>query len=231
MSMIKLLTLIVLLPFLTKAQKKETPPVKRYFTHTHGISYQKFENISNRIKMFPQYEPLKNTTGTLQFGIIAERKKSIFNYLLSVGTSLSGDSRKKSSATRFTGFAFDFGYYIYKGQRFSFYPMAGLGIENFTLVLNRDNTSVAFDSVLNSSTVRQNVEPLKLANRFITYRLGIGSNIISKRHPRNSFGLQAAYVGSFKEEEWRVNTTQILANSPKDNLSQMYVHLLLRYEL
>ena len=229
--MIKLIVLIVLLPSLTKAQTKETPSVKRYFSHTHGISYQKFDNMSNRIKMFPQYAPLKNTTGTIQFGIITERKKTIFNYLLTIGSSLSGDKKKKSTATRFQGFAFDLGYYIYKGNRFSVYPMAGLGIQNYTLVLNRDNTTVPFDSVINSPTVRQNVEPLKLANRFITYRLGAGGNITSKRHPRNSFGLQAGYVGSFNEEEWRVNTTQIIANSPNDYLSQIYVLILLRYEL
>lgn len=231
MRMIKLCVLIISLPLCSIAQTKEEPAVKRYFTHTHGISYQKFDNMNNRIKMFPQYEQLKNTTGTLQLGLITERKKTIFNYLLQVGTSLSGDNKKKSTATRYTGFAFDLGYYIYKGNRFSVYPMAGLGIVNFKLVLNRDNTAVPFDSVINSPTVRQNVEPLKLANRFITYRLGAGGNITSKRHPRNSFGLQAGYVGSFKDEEWRVNTTQILANSPNDKLSQIYVHLLLRYEL
>ena len=60
---------------------------------------------------------------------------------------------------------------------------------------------------------------------FITYRLSIGGNVNSKRHPRNSFGLQIGYVGNFKDEEWRINATQIIANSPKDNLSKIYVHL------
>ena len=60
---------------------------------------------------------------------------------------------------------------------------------------------------------------------FITYRLSIGGNVNSKRHPRNSFGLQIGYVGNFKDEEWRINATQIIANSPKDNLSRIYGHL------
>ena len=145
--------------------------------------------------MFPQHEQLKNTTGTLQFGIITERKKTIFNYLVPVGTSLSGDNEKGSTAYRFTAFAFDLGYYIYKGNRISVYPMVGFGIENFTLVLNRDHSTVPFDSVINSPTARQNIEKIKLANRFITYRLGAACNITSKRHPRNSFELQVGYVG------------------------------------
>lgn len=99
--------------------------------------------------------------------------------------------------------------------------MVGLGIENYTLVLNRDNSTVQFDSVLNLSTVRQNVGPLKLANRFITDRLGTGTNISSKKRPRNSFGFQIGYMGSFKDEIWRVNTSQIIANSPKDMLSKV----------
>lgn len=231
MKMIKLLALVVVLPFVTKAQTKEKPQVKRYFMHSHGISYQKFDMMNNRIKMYPQYEQIKNTTGTLQFGIITEKNKTIFNYLVSLGTSLSGDKEKRSTATRFTGLAFDLGYYLYKGEQFSFYPLVGLGFENFTLILNRDNSAIPFDSVVNSSSTRQVVEPLKLANRFITYRLGMGSNITSKSHPRNSFGLQAGYVGSFKKDDWRINTTQIISNSPKDKLSKVIVQLLFRYKL
>ena len=229
MKMIKLIVLVITSPIFCIAQTKEKPSVKRYFTHTHGISYQKFDNINNRIKMFPQYEQLKNTTGTLQFGLITERNKTIFNYLVTVGSSLSGDNEKRSTATRFTGFAFDLGYYIYKRKRFSVYPMAGLGLENFTLVLNRDNSAVPFDSLLNSTTTRQNVEPLKLANRFITYRLGAGANANSKKYPRNSFGVQVGYIGSFTDKDWRINSTQIIAKSPKDNLSKLYGHLLFRY--
>ena len=60
---------------------------------------------------------------------------------------------------------------------------------------------------------------------FITHRLSIGNNVNSKRYPQNSFGLQICYVGSFKDEEWRMNATQIFANSPKDNLSGSYGHL------
>lgn len=56
MKMIKLIVLVITFPNFTIAQTKEKPPVKRYFTHTHGISFQKFENMNNRIKMFPQYE-------------------------------------------------------------------------------------------------------------------------------------------------------------------------------
>ena len=231
MKLIKLLFLIFTCPLMSKAQTKEKPIVKRYFTHTHGISYQKFDNMNNRIKMYPQYEQLKNTTGTFQLGLITERNKSVFNYLITVGSSLSGDTKKKSTATRFTGFAFDYGYYIFKDNRVSVYPMIGLGIENYTLVLSRDNNSVPFDSILTSSSVRQSVEPLKLANRFLTYRMGAGTNISSKKRPRNSFGLQVGYVGSFKDEDWKINTTQVIANSPKDKLSKIYGQLLFRYSL
>ena len=51
MKLTKLFILTLILPTIGIAQTKERPIVKRYFTHTHGISYQKFDNINNRIAM------------------------------------------------------------------------------------------------------------------------------------------------------------------------------------
>ena len=216
----------------TNAQIKTKPTVKRYLFHSHGISFQKFNNLDNRIKAYSQYEQLKNTTGTLQFGFFTEYKNNfIIGYSGNFGSSLSGDKNKKSSSTKFIGGAIDVGYCIFKTNRVSIFPYAGLGFEEFKAVFNKDISTIAFDSVLASNNVRQRTERLIFTNAFAIYRAGLGTFVTSKKHPQNSIGLQVGYSGSFGEKDWKINNTQSLFNSPKDKLSKISASILIRYEL
>ena len=214
-----------------QAQTKTKSAVKRYLFHSHGFSFQKFENLNTRIKAFPQYEQLKKTTGTLQFGLFTEYDKIIVGYSGNFGSSLSGDKNKKSSATKFLGGLIDVGYSIFKTERISIFPYAGLGYERFKAVFNKDISAIAFDSVLVSNSVRQNTEQLIFTNAFAVYRVGVGTFVTSKKYPQNSVGLQVGYSGSFGENDWKINNTQTVFNSPKDKLSKISACILIRYEL
>lgn len=231
MKLIQLIFCILFFSAMAQAQTKESDPVTRYFFHSHGISFQKFENLNKRIVSNPQYAPLKNSTGTLQFGLFAERKKLITAYSLNVGSSLSGKKDTKSTATSFLGLSADVGYAIFKTKRVSLYPFAGLGYERYKAVFNRDISALPFDSVLQSNSFQQRAENLVFYNSFIVYRLGGGMIVSSKKHVHNSFGLQVSYTGGFGEQEWRINKTQSLLNSPKDKLAKLSASILFRYQL
>lgn len=205
--------------------------MKRFFFHSHGISYQKFENLNNRISLYPQYASLKNTVGTLQFGLITERRKTSIIYSFSTGSSLSGNKETKSSSTKFIGGSVDLAYHMIGRKQISFYPLLGLGYERYSIVLRKDNSMVPFDSVLQNNNVQQNSEPLQFTNAFVVYKMGLGINARSLKHPRNSIGLQGGYIGGFNNRTWRINGTQLLFNSPKDNLSKFFFHIDIRYEL
>ncbi len=215
----------------TDAQTKTQPSLKRYLFHSHGISFQKFSNLNSRIKAYPQYEQLKNTTGTLHFGFFTEYDKFIVGYSANFGSSLSGDKNKKSSSTRFLGGSIDVGYNLIKTSRVSLFPYVGLGYEQFTASFNRDISSVAFDSVLATNNARKNTEQLVFTNAFALYRVGISTFVTSRKRPQSSLGLQVGYTGSFGEKDWKINNTQTLLNSPKDKLSKVSASILIRYEL
>ena len=63
------------------------------------------------------------------------------------------------------------------------------------------------------------------------YRLGMGVFVTSKKHTQNSVGLQVGYTGGFSPQEWKINKTQTLLNSPADKLSKISASVLIRYEL
>ena len=136
---------------ITYAQQKSNRDVKRMFFHSHGISFQKFENLNKRINVYPQFQQPKNSTGTLQFGIFAQRKRIILGYSINAGSSLSGDRNKKSTTTSFFGLSGDIGYNLLKTTQVLLYPFAGLGYEGYKVKFNRDVSTVPFDSVLNSN--------------------------------------------------------------------------------
>jgi hypothetical protein len=106
-----------------------------------------------------------------------------------------------------------------------------LGYETYKVNYNRDVSSIPFDSVLLSNTFQQRVENLVFNNSFLLYRLGMGVFITSKKHTQNSVGLQVGYTGGFSPQEWKINKTQTLLNSPADKLSKISASVLIRYEL
>lgn len=231
MKVIPLAVFFSLINCITYAQKKGNAVVKRMFFHSHGISFQKFENLNKRITAYPQFEPAKNSTGTLQFGIVAQRKRIINGYSINAGSSLSGDREKKSTGTSFFGISADVGYNILKSTGVLLYPFAGLGYEGYKIKLNRDVSTFPFDSILTSGNFQQRAENLVFNNSFMLYKVGLGLVVTSKKHVRNSIGLQVDYSGSFKSNSWKINKSQMLLNSPKDNLSKIGVSLLIRYQL
>ncbi len=168
-------------------------------------------------------------TCTLQFGIFSERNRLITGYSINAGSSLSGNRDKKNTATNYWGISADVGYNLLKSQRASLYPFVGLGYEKYKIVFNRDVSMVPFDSVLQTSIVQQRVENLVFTNSVIVYRAGIGLSITSKKHVQNSIGLQLVYTGGFNPEEWKINKSQTLLNSPKDKLSKLFASAIIRY--
>ena len=230
MSLIQLTICLSIMSMVTNAQSGSKPEVKRYFFHSHGISFQKFENLNNRIAAYPQYEQAKNSIGTLQFGMISERNKLVTSFNFNAGSSFSGDREKKSSNTRFLGLSADVGYNLLKSNRVSIFPFAGLGYENYTMTFNKNVSSVPFDSVLQSNNFQQRVENVVFNNSFFVYRLGFGIFVSSKKHVQNSLGFQLGYTGGFGEQEWKINKTQTLLNGPKDELSKLWASILFRYQ-
>ena len=231
MRFIRFSCCLILFPLMTKAQNKPKAKLKKYFYHSHGISFQKFDNLNKRIVAYPQFEQPKNSTGTLQFGMFAERNRLITSYSINAGSSISGDRDKRSANTGYFGLSADVGYNLLKSTRISLYPFAGLGYETFKVKFNRDVSTIPFDSVLLSNNAQQGVENLVFNNSFMIYRLGVGMVFTSKKNVRNSIGLQVDYSGSFKENDWKINKSQTLLNSPKDMLSKIAMRLLIRYQL
>ena len=222
---------IILFSIITIAQSQGKKNVKRLFFHSHGISFQKFENLNKRITGNPQIEKPKNSTGTLDFGIFTERNRLITGYGVNFGSSLSGNRNKKSSASSYEGLSVDIGYNLLKPGRISLFPFVGLGYEKYKQVFNKDISMIPFDSVLQSNNFQQSIKNLTFSNSFFIYQLGIGLFVTSKKHTRNSIGLKLGYTGSISSKEWKINQSQTLLNSPSDRLSKIMGSLLIRYDL
>ena len=189
-----------------------------------GVSFQKFDGLNSRIANFPQYKALRNGTGVLQLGSFKEKKQFISQFNIMAGSSMSGESGKKSSTIRYIGVGADIGYDFVKSEKFAVYPLAGLGFQKYQARFFTDNSGVNFDNVLQSPNVQNSIKPLQLTNGFFNYRLGIGLAATSAKH-NCSIGVQALYTGSFKDHAWRGNENQQLLNSPVDKLSQIYAGL------
>jgi hypothetical protein len=231
MKFILLSFCLIFFSIVTNAQSKRKADMKKSIFHSHGMSFQKFEDLNKRVVAYPQFEQPKNATGTFQFGRFAERNRLISVLSINGGSSLSGNREKKSTSTSYFGLSADVGYNLLKSSRVSLYPFAGLGSETYKVKFNRDASSVPFDSVLLSSNFQQRVENLVFNNSFIVYRLGVGMFVTSRKHVQNSIGLQVGYTGGFSPQEWKINTSQTLLNSPKDELSKIAASILIRYQL
>lgn len=222
--------LCILAPSFVKAQNKKATPV-RYISHAHGATYQNFPAINGSIAGSGNYKKPNPIIGTLNFGFITERNKSFFKYFLNGGNGFSGNKKTQSTTTKMLGLSVDFGYYVITKKQFAIYPIAGLGYDRYTLVLNKNNSTIPFDSVLQNPVTRQQTSPVKLSNTFLHYRIGAGIKINSVKHPRNSIGFDAGYGSSFTHNDWKINNTQTLAKSPDEKLSKYFAHILISYRL
>lgn len=191
---------------------------------TLGVSFQKFDALNGRISGFSQYKALPDHMWTISGGSMHNYKNFVSQFTIGAGSSLTGKTDKKSSAMRFIGGGFDFGYDLIPSERVMLYPLVGIGAETYSAKFYKDVSAVDFDVAANSSTVQNNNRPVKFNNSFLTYRLGFGLAFKSPKHP-GSIGLQAGYTGSFKDRSWKTSDNQTLANAPVDGLSRFAVSL------
>jgi len=223
---ITFLILFSALSFSSFAQndKKQWQKMPTISTQSIGISFQKFEGLNQSIAAFPQYKGLRDYMGTLSLGSMMVKKNFITGITATGGSSMSGDRDKKSSALRFLGAQLNFGYDVIRSEKFMLYPLVGIGFEGYQARFNKDNSSVNFNDVLNSSTTQNNIRPVKFTNSFATYNLGFGFTVKAPKC-NNSIGFQAGYSGSFKDRAWKSSNMQSLANAPVDNLGRFQVGL------
>ena len=190
-----------------------------------GVSFQKFDDLNSRIANNSKYESLKDYTGTLQLGWLKERNRVISDFGVFVGSSLSGDSHKKSSVIRYIGLGANIGYDLLESERYLLYPLAGVGYQWYQAKMYTDNSSVPFDEILESPESQNAVRSVGFKNSFFTYNVGFGFAIKSAKSHCGSIGLKATYTGSFQDRTWKSNENQELGNAPKDGLSQFNVGL------
>ena len=207
-----------------QTDKKQWEKMPMLSTHSIGISFQKFEGLNQSIAAFPQYKGLRDYMGTLSMGSMMIKKNFITGITVTGGSSMSGDRDKKSSALRFLGAQLNFGYDVIPSEKFMLYPLVGIGFEGYQAKFYKDNSSVNFTDVLNSSTTQNNIRPVKFTNKFATYNLGLGFTLKAPKC-NSSIGIQAGYSGSFKDMAWKSSDMQQLANAPVDNLGRFQVGL------
>lgn len=217
-------SLLVLACFMTQAQF-HSGGVRPVITKSIGASFQSFDGLNARVAGLPQFEQLKDHAATLGLGWMKEQKRVISAGGITVGSSMSGDKDEKSSTIRYIGVNADLGYDVIPSDRVILYPLVGLGFQHYQAIFYKDNSAVAFDDVLSSPTVQNNIRSVRFNNSFFVYRAGLGFHLKSPKNAANTIGLQAGYTGSFKDRNWRSNENQGLANAPKDNVGQFFVSL------
>ena len=161
--------------------------------------------------------------GTLQIGWLKEHNRVISQIGLLAGSSMSGDRDERSSTMRFLGVGADIGYNILNSAMIKLYPMLGIGYEKYQARFFKDNTAVDFNDVLELASVQNNLRPTDFKNSFMTYRAGAGVSFNCRRMPAHSIGLQAGYVGSFKDHAWRSDYNQEVKNAPEDGIGRIFV--------
>jgi hypothetical protein len=206
------------------AQDKKKMHGSMMMTKGIGVSFQKFDGLKNRIGGYPEYQSPKDHMFTLSLGSMHAMKNFISQFTVTGGTSLSGDRDKKSSAMRFLGGGFDFGYDVIPADLIMLYPMAGIGAETYSAIFYKDVSGVDFNDVLESPGIQNSIRSVKFVNNYITYRFGLGFALKSPKHP-GTIGIQAHYVGGFKEKGWKSSDNQVLDNSPSDELNRFAVSL------
>ncbi|HEX2684260.1 MAG TPA: hypothetical protein VHL77_10020 [Ferruginibacter sp.] len=203
-----------------KSMKDHTPVM----TKGIGFSSQQFTNLKNRLAGFPQYAPLRDHMWTLSMGSMQNMNNFISQITVTAGSSLTGDPDKKSSTMRFLSGGFDIGYDFIPASRVMVYPMAGLGVECYHAILWKDVNAVNFDDVANSPTLQNSIRSVKFKNTFFTYRLGLGIGFKSP-DGNHGIGVQAGYIGSFKDKAWKSAENQSLNGAPVDDLKRFQVSL------
>jgi opacity protein-like surface antigen len=209
------------------AQNHKTGNYSGRMMHGVGITFQEFDGLEGRLENLSQYKGLKDHMATLQLGMLKEYNRVISNMVFTAGTSMSGDRKKASSTLRFLGVSADIGYNVLNSQRVTLYPMAGLGYEKYQAKFFKDNSSVDFNTVLQSATELNSLRPVDFKNSFLTYRLGAGFAIKSSKNSNHSIGFQAGYISSFKDHDWKSSEHQELKNAPEDGLRRFYATLTL----
>ena len=210
---------------LSVAQENKKSSYMPQMMHGIGVTFQSFEGLDNRIASFPQYKELREHMATLHLGWFKEHNQIVSGLGFTAGTGMSGDKHKRSSNLRFYGFSADIGYDVLKNPFIMLYPIAGLGYERYQARFFKDNSSVDFNSVLQSATEQSTLRPVDFKNSFLTYRLGAGFALKNRKNPSHSIGVQAGYISSFKDHEWKTNENQELKNAPEDGLNRVYINL------
>jgi hypothetical protein len=207
------------------AQENKMANYIPHMTFSIGATFQEFDGLDSRIENFSQYKELKNHMATLQLGWLKEHKRVVSDLAFTAGTSMNGDRDTKSSNLRFLGISTDVGYNVLSNKLMMLYPMVGIGYEKYQARFFSDNSDIDFNSILQSGDVQNNLDPVQFKNSFFTYRLGAGFALRKPKNPSHSIGLQAGYIGSFKDHAWKSNENKTLMNAPEDGLKRVYVQL------
>lgn len=198
------------------------PPL---LTRGIGVSIQAFDGLNSRLEGHPEFRKLRDIAGTLSLGCMKIRNRFVSNVDLVAASSMSGDRDRKSSTVRYLGAGIDLGYDVIPADKIILTPLVGIGGEAYMARFYRDNSAVPFNLVLVSPDVQNDIRPVDFTNTFFVYRLGFA---LATRHPNNrsvTFGIQARYVGSFKDKAWKSADNQELAGAPEDRLSQFQISL------
>ncbi len=223
---ISLLFLLTAFSLSVAAQSSNKPPKGQLMSRGIGISFQSFDGLNSRIANLPQYKTLRDYMGIISLGSMNVHKNFVSGLNVTVGSSLSGDRDKKSSALRTLGGEINLGYDVIPGDKFMLYPMVGIGAEGYQARFYKDNSGVNFNDVLTSGNVQNNIRPVGFKNSFFTYNLGLGFNVKANKQG-SSVGIKAGYTGSFKDRSWKSSDNQVLGNAPVDGLSRFNVSLVI----
>lgn len=218
--------LLVGIALSSNAQHDKKDKFMPMFTHSIGASFQKFDGLNSRVAGLPQFKQLKDNTGTLGLGWLKEDKRVVTSGSITIGSSMSGHHDQKSSTIRYGTINLDLGYDVIKSERIMLYPFVGLGFQRYQAIFFKDNSGVAFDDVLQSSTIKNTISSVRFNNSFFVYRAGLGFAVQSQKCPGSSIGLQAGFAGSFKNHAWKSNENQTLGNAPIDKINQGFASII-----
>jgi hypothetical protein len=194
-----------------------------------GGGLQEFDGLNSRIDNNNAYRTLRDYTALLHLGFMKERNRFISMINLGLGSTMSGDRQRRSSTVRFIGVGADIGYDLVAAERVMFYPLVGLGYEWYQAKFFRDVSNLSFNEVIQNPLVQPAISPIAFTNSFFNYKVGLGVNLFAPHDGGASIGLQAAYVGSFQDREWRSREGQELGNAPEDRLGRFQVSIVLTH--
>lgn len=196
------------------------------FHYGLGYHHQTFNGINSRITSRPEYEKLGSNLFSFNAGWNVERKHLLVDVNFVFGNSFTGDIDKRSSSMSLFGVDLSLGYNFSTNRSIRIYPFAGLSYNTYLARFNKDVSGISFDSVLQSDAVQQRTEPVTFANGLLCYQAGFGIDFMKqKRRYLRRIGIRASYSGSFSDETWRINETQLLENAPSDKVKQFNVSL------